>query len=69
MARYQRLPCSQGPGAKTYTFTLYALAAAPELSVPEDEVSGPVVTEAIAESTLASAAISATYERVDAGAE
>jgi phosphatidylethanolamine-binding protein (PEBP) family uncharacterized protein len=56
-------PCSQGPGAKTYTFTLYALAAAPAFAVPAAEVTGPVVTSAIAGLVLDSSRVSVTYTR------
>ncbi len=56
-------PCSQGPGPKLYTFTLYALSAAPTFSVPEEQRTGEVVSEAISGITLASTAISATYTR------
>lgn len=56
-------PCSQGPGAKTYTFTIYALSAAPTFSVPASQVSGPVLTSAISQVTLSSATISVTYTR------
>ena len=37
-------PCSQGPGAKVYTFTIYALSASPTLSVPSNQVTGAVLT-------------------------
>jgi phosphatidylethanolamine-binding protein (PEBP) family uncharacterized protein len=56
-------PCSQGPGAKTYTFTIYALSAAPLLSVPADQVTGQVLTSAISPATLASSHVSVTYTR------
>jgi phosphatidylethanolamine-binding protein (PEBP) family uncharacterized protein len=56
-------PCSQGPGAKTYTFTLYALSAAPAFGVPAAQVSGPVVTAAIAGITLDSARLGVSYSR------
>lgn len=56
-------PCSQGPGAKTYTFTLYALSAAPVFAVPAAQVSGPVVTSAIAGLVLDSSRVSVSYTR------
>ena len=56
-------PCSQGPGAKTYTFTIYALSAAPTFSVPAAQVSGPVLTSAISSLTLDSSRVSVTYTR------
>lgn len=61
-------PCSQGPGAKLYTFTLYAVSGVPMLDVPAEEVTGPVLTAALAEITLDTAALSASYTRVE-GAE
>jgi len=56
-------PCSQGPGAKVYTFTVYALSAAPELPASPRDVTGPVLTAAIAEITLGEAALSVSYTR------
>lgn len=56
-------PCSQGPGAKTYLFTLYALSAAPVLSGVASANTGPVVTAAIAALTVGTAAISVTATR------
>jgi phosphatidylethanolamine-binding protein (PEBP) family uncharacterized protein len=60
-------PCSKGPGAKPYTFTVYALSEAPAFSVPPEQVSGPIVTDAVKGITLASAAISVSYTRVGDG--
>lgn len=61
-AAYQP-PCSQGPGAKTYTFTLYALSGSPSLSVPASQVKGPVLAAAIAPITLASTSLNLSYAR------
>ena len=58
-------PASKGPGTKTYTFTLYALSAAPVFTVPAAEVSGPVLESAVAQRTLASAQVSVSYTRVE----
>jgi phosphatidylethanolamine-binding protein (PEBP) family uncharacterized protein/Spy/CpxP family protein refolding chaperone len=58
-------PASKGPGAKTYTFALYALSAAPVFTVPAAQVSGPVLKSAIAGHTLASSAVSVSYTRVE----
>ena len=33
-------PCSQGPGPKTYTFTLYALSGSPSLTADPAQVTG-----------------------------
>ncbi len=57
-------PCSTGPGAKTYTFTLYALSGAPSYGVPAAQVSGPVVTAAIAGLVRDSARLSVSYTRL-----
>ena len=56
-------PCSQGPGAKVYTFTLYALSAAPALNANAALNTGSVVTSALAGITLASARINVSYTR------
>jgi phosphatidylethanolamine-binding protein (PEBP) family uncharacterized protein len=49
-------PCSQGLGAKLYTFTLYALFASPALPAA-DQVTGAVLTQAIASITLGARAL------------
>jgi phosphatidylethanolamine-binding protein (PEBP) family uncharacterized protein len=56
-------PCSTGPGAKTYTFTLYALSAAPTFAVPESQVDGEILTGAIGSLTIASRQVNVTYAR------
>jgi phosphatidylethanolamine-binding protein (PEBP) family uncharacterized protein len=56
-------PCSQGPGLKIYTFTLYALSASPGLSVPANQVTGAVLTSALASLTLGSASLNLGYAR------
>jgi len=61
-AAYQP-PCSQGPGAKLYTFTLYALSASPSLPVPANQVTGAVLSSAIATITLGSASLRLNYTR------
>jgi phosphatidylethanolamine-binding protein (PEBP) family uncharacterized protein len=60
-------PCSQGPGAKTYTFTLYALSALPTLSTTVGANTGAVVTAAIASLKLGAAALSVTATRTTTG--
>ncbi len=50
-------PCSQGPGLKLYTFTLYALSDVPVFSVPAAQVTGQNVTDAIGAITLGSASL------------
>ena len=56
-------PCSQGPGAKVYTFTLYALSASPVLPDSAEKVTGPVLTSAIAPITLGKTSLSLSYTR------
>lgn len=56
-------PCSQGPGAKIYTITLYALSAVPTFSVPASQITGEDVASAISSITLGSAALNVSYSR------
>lgn len=56
-------PCSQGPGAKSYTFTLYALAAKPTLPAVANQVTGAAIEAAIANVTLAKSELTVTYTR------
>ena len=56
-------PCSQGPGPKTYTFTLYALSGSPSLTADPAQVTGPALTGAIAPVTLGTASLNLSYSR------
>ena len=56
-------PCSQGTGAKVYTYTVYALSAAPSFTVPASQVTGALLTSAIAGMTLGSASLNLSYTR------
>lgn len=56
-------PCSQGPGAKSYTFTLHALTRAPSLPPTPAQVTGAVLDDAVADRTAASASLTVTYTR------
>ena len=56
-------PCPQGPGAKLYSVTVYALSASPSLPASADQVTGEVLTGAIASVTLGSATLNLTYAR------
>ena len=56
-------PCSQGPGEKFYTLTLYALSDSPALPSDPHQVNGPVLTEALAPVTLATSALTVSYTR------
>jgi phosphatidylethanolamine-binding protein (PEBP) family uncharacterized protein len=56
-------PCSKGPGAKIYTYTVYALSAPPQLTIPASQVSRAVLLAAIQDRTLGSAALDVVYSR------
>jgi len=56
-------PCSQGPGAKTYTFTVYALSDSPVLPGATSQVTGPLLTKAISSITLGKASLNVSYAR------
>lgn len=56
-------PCPQGPGAKMYTITLYALSASPTLSGTADQITGSVLTDAISSITLDKASLNMSYAR------
>jgi phosphatidylethanolamine-binding protein (PEBP) family uncharacterized protein len=60
-------PCSKGPGAKMYTYTIYALSALPQFSVPSVKVSRDVLLTAIKDITLASAELNVYYSRQNGG--
>jgi phosphatidylethanolamine-binding protein (PEBP) family uncharacterized protein len=56
-------PCSQGPGPKTYVYTVYALSAPVTPSVPASQVTREVLLAAMSDRTLASAELPVVYER------
>jgi gluconolactonase len=56
-------PCSKGPGSKTYIYSVYALSAQPQLSVPANQVTRAVLLDAIRGITLASAEMHVSYSR------
>jgi phosphatidylethanolamine-binding protein (PEBP) family uncharacterized protein len=56
-------PCSQGPGAKEYIYTVYALSSNPVISVPQTEVTRQVLLDAIGNITLSSAKMKVYYSR------
>jgi Raf kinase inhibitor-like YbhB/YbcL family protein len=58
-------PCSKGPGAKTYTLTVYALSAEPRFTVAPNAVTMDMLLAAIKDKTLATAAINVNYSRPD----
>jgi phosphatidylethanolamine-binding protein (PEBP) family uncharacterized protein len=56
-------PCSKGPGDKVYTYTVYALSAQPQLTVPATEVDRDTLLAAIQGITLASTELNVVYAR------
>jgi len=56
-------PCSKGPGRKTYTYTVFALSAAPQIGVDASAVTRDVLLAAIQDRTLSSATLTVTYNR------
>ncbi len=56
-------PCSQGPGAKLYTYTVYALSGSPTISVAASRVTGQVIADAIKSLTLGTASIGLNVSR------
>jgi phosphatidylethanolamine-binding protein (PEBP) family uncharacterized protein len=56
-------PHSKGPGAKTYTLTLYALSAPAKITAPPAEVNREVLLAAIQGSVLASSELNVVYTR------
>jgi phosphatidylethanolamine-binding protein (PEBP) family uncharacterized protein len=56
-------PHSQGPGPKTYTYTLYALSAQPVILVPDSLVSRDVLLAAMQGFILDSAMLHVVYSR------
>ncbi len=56
-------PCSQGPGDKSYTYTVYAVSGPVHLTVPSSQVTRAVLLAAISQTTLDSAALHVTYAR------
>ncbi len=56
-------PCSQGPGDKQYTLTVYALSAAPKFSVSASTISMDLLLDAIKTTTLATGTMNVVYAR------
>ena len=56
-------PCSQGPGSKTYILTLYALSAAPSISVSTSQVTMDILLAGIRNKILDSTVMTVTYSR------
>jgi len=56
-------PHSKGPGPKTYIYTVYALSAPPQITVPSSEVNREVLLAAMKDKILASAELRVVYSR------
>lgn len=56
-------PCSQGPGAKIYVLTLYALNPAPTITVPNTQVTMEILRTGMNNKIVDSAVMSVTYTR------
>ena len=56
-------PCSQGPGAKLYVMTVYALSAEPVLGVVQSKVTRDILLAAITKTTLGTAVMNVNYSR------
>jgi hypothetical protein len=56
-------PHSQGPGAKTYVLTVYALSAPPQIALPEREVSRDLLLTSMKDKVLASASLNVSHSR------
>jgi len=54
-------PCSQGPGEKSYTFTVYALAD--QLEINTNNIDKMALLSTIQQKSLASAEMTVTYQR------
>jgi phosphatidylethanolamine-binding protein (PEBP) family uncharacterized protein len=60
-------PCSKGPGAKKYTYTIYALSDLPQFEVSAVNVNREVLLSAIKDMTLTSADLNVYYSRQNGG--
>ena len=60
-------PHSQGPGAKTYVLTVYALSAPLQITQPPREVTRDVLLAAMKDKVLASSSLSVVYTRSGGG--
>ncbi|MEI6222787.1 MAG: hypothetical protein WCP97_08550 [bacterium] len=56
-------PCSQGPGEKVYTVTVYALSSSPTVPTDPKQVNGEVLTKALSNITLATATLNLSHSR------
>ncbi len=56
-------PCSKGPGPKEYIYTVYALSAEPQFTVPASQVTRAVLLDALKDITLGNAELHVIYSR------
>jgi Raf kinase inhibitor-like YbhB/YbcL family protein len=56
-------PHSKGPGPKTYIYTVYALSASPQITVPPGEVSRDILLSAMKDYILDTAELKVIYTR------
>lgn len=56
-------PCSQGPGIKAYTYSVYALSRIPVITVSASQVTREVMLSAIKDITISSAKMTVYYSR------
>ena len=56
-------PKSKGPGVKKYTYTLYALSAAPKINFEPEDVNRDVLLAGMKDLILATAVMNVVYER------
>jgi phosphatidylethanolamine-binding protein (PEBP) family uncharacterized protein len=56
-------PCSQGPGAKIYVITVYALSEQPTITVAANKITMDVLLDAISTKTLAKSVLTVSYTR------
>lgn len=56
-------PCSQGPGAKVYTFALYALSGHPALPADPRAVTGAALAASMESLVLARSTLAVSYSR------
>ena len=56
-------PCSQGPGAKTYVITVYALSKQPVITTAPAAVTMDILLNAMSTITLGTSTLTVTYTR------
>ncbi len=56
-------PCSQGPGAKSYMITVFALSAEPVFTVAQSKITMDILLAAINNTTLGSSVLIVNYTR------